>query len=59
MFCFLNNKLHIAIDNRDDSFEWNVFKPIDENKINEEITKDIELITNFVDDLDLNNDLFK
>ena len=59
MFCLLNNKLHIAIDNRDDSFEWNVFKPIDENKINEEITKDIELITNFVDDLDLNNDLFK
>ena len=59
MFCFLNNKLHIAIDNRDDSFEWNVLKPIDENKINEEITKDIELITNFVDDLDLNNDLFK
>lgn len=59
MFCFLNNKLHIAIDNRDDSFEWNVFKPIDENKINEEITKDIELITNFVDDLDLDNDLFK
>lgn len=59
MFCFLNNKLHIAIDNRDDSFEWNVLKPIDENKISEEITKDIELITNFVDDLDLNNDLFK
>lgn len=59
MFCFLNNKLHVAIDNRDDSFEWNVFKPIDENKINEEITKDIELITNFVDDLDLDNDLFK
>lgn len=59
MFCFLNNKLHIAIDNRDDSFEWNVFKPLDENKINEEITKDIELITNFVDDLELDNDLFK
>ena len=58
MFCFVDNKLHIAIDNETDSFECNVFKLIDENKVRESILKDIKLITDFVDDLNLDNDLF-
>lgn len=59
MFCFIDNKLHIAIDNRDDSFEYDVYKPINEEEIKQEISKDIELITDLVDDLDLDNNLFK
>ena len=31
----------------------------DENKVTEEISKDIKLITSFVDELDLDNDLFR
>lgn len=59
MFCFVDNKLHIAVDNSKDSFEYNVFKPINEQLIEESITKDIKLITNFVDELNLDNDLFR
>lgn len=58
MFCFIDNKLHVAIDNRDDSFECNPYKVINEAEITTEISKDIELITSFVDDLDLDNNLF-
>ena len=59
MFCFMDNKLHIAIDNRQDSFEYNVLKPIDEEEVNNSIMKDIKLITDFVNELNLDNDLFK
>lgn len=59
MFCFVENKLHIAVNNNQDSFEYNVFKPINEKEIEENITKDIKLITNFVDELNLDNDLFR
>lgn len=59
MFCFVDNKLQIAVDNYKDSFEYNVFNPINEKEIEESITKDIRLITNFVEELDLDNNLFK
>lgn len=59
MFCFIDEKLHIAINNDDDSFEWDVYKIIDEEKIRKNILEDIELIINFINDLNLDNDLFK
>lgn len=59
MLGFVDNKLHIAVDNYKDSFEYNVFRPINEKEIEESITKDIKLITDFVDELNLDNDLFK
>ena len=59
LFCFIDNKLHIAVDNRKDSFEHGVFKKINEEKITNEISQDIKLITNFVDELSLDNDLFR
>jgi hypothetical protein len=58
-FGFIDNKLYITIDNYEDSFEHNVFKPIDEEEIKSSIKKDIKVITDFVDELNLNNDLFK
>lgn len=57
MFGFVDHKLHIAIDNREDSFECNIFKVIDEKVLEDKIIKDIKLITDFVDELD--NNLFK
>lgn len=59
MFGFSNNKLHIAINNYEDSFEYSIFEPINEKKIEENIVENIKLITNFVDELNLDNDLFK
>lgn len=58
MFGFVDSKLHIAIDNNEDSFEYNVFKPINEQEIEEDIVEDIKIITNFVDELNLDNKLF-
>ena len=58
MLGFVENKLYIAVDNHKDSFEWNVFEPIDEQTIEKDTLKDIKIITDFVNDLDLDNDLF-
>lgn len=58
LLCFIDNKLHVGIQNNKDSFEHSIFKKINESKVIEEISKDIKLITNFVDELDLDNDLF-
>lgn len=59
MFCFVDNRLHIAIDNNEDSFEYNVFKVINEQKIEADIIKDIKVITDFVNELSLDNNLFR
>ena len=58
LFGFVDNKLHIAVDNYEDSFEHNVFEEINEASIENEIIKDIKLITDFVKELNLENDLF-
>ena len=59
MLCFVDNKLHIAIQNNKYSLEHSVFQKINEGEIIQEISKDIKLITDFVDELDLDNDLFR
>lgn len=59
LFCFIDNKLHIGLYDGKDSFEPNIHKKIEEEKIINEINKDIKLITNFVDELNLDNDLFR
>ena len=59
LLCFVNNKLHVGLHNYDDSFEPDLYKEIDEEKITSEISKDIKQITDFVDELDLDNNLFR
>jgi len=59
LFCFVDNKLHIGLQNGKDSFEHSIYKQIDEEKVTNEIQKDIKLITNFVDELSLDNTLFR
>ncbi len=60
LFCFVNNCLHIGIYNNEDSFEpGGVFKKLNEEEIITKISGDIEMITQFVDELNMDNDLFK
>lgn len=56
---FMENKLHVAVNNGEDSFEYNVLNPINEEEIEQDIIKDIKLITDFVNELNLDNNLFK
>ena len=55
----VENKLHVAVNNDEDSFEYNVLNPINEEEIEQDIIKDIKLITDFVNELNLDNNLFK
>ena len=59
MFCFIDNKLHIALNNYKDTFEPNVLKEINETEEQEKPLKDIRTITNLIDELRLDNDLFR
>ena len=59
LFCFVDSKLHIGVQNNKDSFEHGIYTKIDEEKIRREISQDIKLITDFVDKLNLDNDLFR
>ena len=60
LLCFVDNKLHIGLCNNKDSFEPpSVFKKIDETKELEKVSRDMKIITNFIEELNLDNDLFK
>lgn len=59
LFCFVDNKLHIGVKNNKDSFEHSIFARVDPEKATDEISKDIKLITDFVNNLSLDNNLFK
>lgn len=59
LLCFIDNKLHIGLDNNDDSFEPSMLSNYTEEQINNNILADIKVITNFIDQLNLDNDLFK
>ena len=58
--CFVKNQLHIAIQSNEDSLEApSIFKPLDEEKTTQKLREEIEVITQFIDELSLDNDLFK
>ena len=60
LFCFVDDRLHIAIHDNKDSFEpGSLFKPIDETAAMEKIRGEILTITQFIDELNLDNTLFK
>ena len=59
LFCFINSKMHIGLHNRKDLFEPNVYKKINLEEEKQRMLSDIKIITEFVDILDLDNDLFK
>ena len=57
--CFVNNKLYIGLDNSKDLFEPNMKINIDIKKEEEKIKDEIKIMTKFIDDLKLDNNLFK
>lgn len=60
LMCFINSKLHIGLYDRIDSFEpESVFKQINEEEITNKISQDMEPIIQFIDELNLDNGLFK
>ena len=60
LFCFVDNRLHIGVYNHKSSFEpTSVFKQLDIKVIEENISEDIRVITQFVDELNLDKNLFK
>ena len=59
LFCFIDNKLHIGLNNNNDSFEPRLLSNPSDDEIKNSIISDIKEITNFVDQLSLDNDLFK
>lgn len=59
LLCFIDNKLHIGLYNNKDLFEASVFKKVDLEKATKKTMEEISIITNFVDILSLDNDLFK
>lgn len=60
LFCLIDSKLFIGINNNVDSFEpASVFLSLNEEKIDSKINEQIKLITMFVDELELDNNLFR
>jgi hypothetical protein len=59
LLCFVDNKLHVGLHNNRDDFEPKIIKSINEEEITSQIVEQIKLVTDFVDELDLSNDLFK
>ena len=60
LLCFIDNRLHIGLYDNKDSFEpESVFKTINEEETIARISNDINIITQFVDELNLDNNLFK
>lgn len=60
LLCFINNQLHVGLYDNKDSFEpSSCFRTIDTERVTQDVLSDINKITMFVDELELDNDLFK
>lgn len=58
LLCFIDNKLHVGVSNNKDSFEPSINNEIVPKIEHIKISKDIRLITDMVNVLNLNNNLF-
>lgn len=58
LFCFVDSKLHVAVNNERDSFEPSIWQPIDEWGARQAILEDLNLITDLIDTLQLDDRLF-
>lgn len=59
IFCFNNNKLHIGVNNKRNSFEPNLYKTINVDEIEKQTLQEIYDIISFINYLDLDNTLFR
>lgn len=58
MLGFIHNELHVAIHNNRDAMEPKLFQEIDFNLVKEEVDKEIDVIINIIDGLNLDIDLY-
>lgn len=58
LLCFVDSKLHLALNNNKDAFEPSVFKKTDLARERQSITDDLSIIMKFVEGLKLDNNLF-
>lgn len=56
---FIDNKLYIAISSAKDLFDFDPFEKIDKKKEVKDIKEEVSMVAEIVNDLDLDNDLFK
>lgn len=59
LFCFIDNKLHIGLYNNRDLFEPNIHKKIILERDTLKTMEELNIITNFIDLMNLDNDLFR
>ena len=59
LLCFIDNRLHVGLYNNKDLFEANIFKKINLEEEQNKTINEMKIITEFVDTLDLDNDLFR
>lgn len=59
LFCFIDDKIHIGVSSNKDMYEASIFKKVDLDRAIEKTKEEISVITDFVDILRLDNDLFK
>lgn len=59
LLCFIDNKLHIGLYNCKDLFEPKLYAKIDLDKNTKQAREEVKLITQFIDILDLDNNLFR
>lgn len=59
LLCFVDNRLHVAVNSGEDAFEVPLFSKISRSLVDREIYGAIEVITQFVDEMNLENTIFK
>lgn len=57
-FAFLDNQMYLAIDNNRSLLEIQMFRPLDEKRI-ESFKNDFQLIKDVIHELKLNQNIFK
>ena len=58
-FAFINSKIHIACNDVRNLFEFDPYEKINKNKETKEIKNEVSVVTQMIDALDLDDDLFK
>lgn len=59
LMCFVDNRLHVAVNNRKNAFEPSVFSKINPDEAVEAVYGDIRVITQFIEEMQLDNQIFK
>ncbi len=59
ILCFVDNKLHLGVNTGKDLFEPKISEPVNAEKYGNETMQSTRNIINFINDLQLDNDLFR